>query len=88
MQKAEFMLAGIQPLKAATEPGIGDAFFAAGEFAKAAEAYKAESLANPDNGVLWQKLGNSLLAAGRNDEAIAAYREAVRLMPDNPGSSL
>ncbi len=77
---AEFRLAGIQSPAAS---GNGDAFFAAGEFAKAAEAYKIESRSDPENTELRQKLVNSLLASGRDDEAIATYREAARLHPEN-----
>lgn len=80
--KSEFTLAGFQPKKAEILSGAGDTFFAAKEYEKAAEAYRLEIEGDPANGDLRRRLGNALMLAGRDDAAIAAYREALRLRSD------
>jgi tetratricopeptide (TPR) repeat protein len=81
----ESLLAGIPvPTKAPAPAGReGDTLFAAREFAKAVEAYRAESSAAPADAELKRKLARALVAAGRDDEAIAAFKEADRLQPGN-----
>lgn len=76
---SEYALAGVQPEKPLINTGVGDTFFAAKEYEKAAEAYRVEIEGNPGNGDLRRRLGNALMLAGRDDAAIAAYREALRL---------
>jgi len=79
---SELLLAGVQPKKQEILPGAGDGFFAAKEFEKAAEAYRIEIGGNSQNGDLYRRLGNALMLAGRDDDAIAAYRDASRFKPD------
>jgi len=48
-------------------------------------AQKAASEKDPNQHLLWAKLGESYDIAGRNDEAAQAYRQAVAAKPDDPG---
>lgn len=50
-----------------------------GDYAAAAEAYRAVLDAHPDLALTWMAYGHTLKTLGRQPEAIAAYREAVRL---------
>ena len=80
---SESLLAGVQPKKPEIRLGAGDVFFAAKEFEKAAEAYRIEIGGDSENGDLYRRLGNSLmLVAGRENEAISAYRDALRFKSD------
>jgi tetratricopeptide (TPR) repeat protein len=55
---------------------------AAGEFQA---AQKAAPEKDPNQHLLWAKLGESYDLAGRNDEAAQAYQQAVAAKPDDPG---
>jgi tetratricopeptide (TPR) repeat protein len=48
-------------------------------------AQKAASEKDPNQHLLWAKLGESYDLAGRNDEAAQAYQQAVLAKPDEPG---
>nr|MDP9146390.1 tetratricopeptide repeat protein [Acidobacteriota bacterium] len=48
-------------------------------------AQKAASEKDPNKHLIWAKLGESYDLAGRNDEAINAYQQAVTAKPDVPG---
>jgi tetratricopeptide (TPR) repeat protein len=55
---------------------------ASGEFQA---AQKAASEKDPNQHLLWAKLGESYDLAGRNDEAAQAYQQAINAKPDDPG---
>ena len=55
---------------------------AAGEF-QAAQKSAAEK--DPNQHLLWAKLGEAYDVAGRNEEAAQAYQQAVLAKPDDPG---
>jgi Flp pilus assembly protein TadD len=55
---------------------------ASGEFQA---AQKAASEKDPNQHLLWAKLGESYDIAGRNDEAAQAYQQAINGKPDDPG---
>ena len=55
---------------------------ASGEF-QAAQKTAAEK--DPNQHLLWAKLGESYDIAGRNEEAAQAYQQAVAAKPDDPG---
>jgi tetratricopeptide (TPR) repeat protein len=55
---------------------------ASGEFQA---AQKAASEKDPNQHLLWAKLGESYDIAGRNDEAAQAYQQAINAKPDDPG---
>jgi tetratricopeptide (TPR) repeat protein len=80
---SESLLAGIQPKKPEIRTGAGDRFFAAKEYGKAVEAYRIEIGGDPENGDLFRRLGHALMLAGRDDDAISAYKEAMRLKADS-----
>jgi Flp pilus assembly protein TadD len=48
-------------------------------------AQKAAPEKDPNQHLLWAKLGESYDLAGRNDEAAQAYQQAVAAKPDDPG---
>jgi tetratricopeptide (TPR) repeat protein len=48
-------------------------------------AQKAASEKDPNQHLLWAKLGEAYDIAGRNDEAAQAYKQAVAAKPDDPG---
>ncbi|HEY2546723.1 MAG TPA: tetratricopeptide repeat protein [Candidatus Acidoferrum sp.] len=48
-------------------------------------AQKAASEKDPNQHLLWAKLGEAYDLAGRNDEAAQAYQQAVAAKPDDPG---
>ncbi len=49
------------------------------------EAQKIAGEKDPNQAVFWARLGEAYDLAGRNDEAINAYKQAVAAKPDNPG---
>jgi Flp pilus assembly protein TadD len=48
-------------------------------------AQKAASEKDPNQHLLWAKLGEAYDVAGRNEEAAQAYQQAVNAKPDDPG---
>jgi len=48
-------------------------------------AQKAASEKDPNQHLLWAKLGEAYDIAGRNDEAAQAYQQAVNAKPEEPG---
>jgi tetratricopeptide (TPR) repeat protein len=48
-------------------------------------AQKAASEKDPNQHLMWAKLGEAYDLAGRNDEAAQAYQQAVAAKPDDPG---
>ena len=52
-----------------------------GDYAASATAYRAVLDAHPDLPLTWMAYGHALKTLGRQAEAIAAYRESVRLQP-------
>jgi Flp pilus assembly protein TadD len=55
--------------------------FSAGRFREAAEEYRLVGELQPDNAFALHMRGTALHAAGDQDGAIAAYREAIRVSP-------
>lgn len=56
-----------------------DEAFAAKNWARAAELYRAEAQRDPQNGRAWLRLGRSLRGAERPAEAVAALEHAKQL---------
>jgi len=48
-------------------------------------AQKTASEKDPNQHLLWAKLGEAYDLAGRNDEAAQAYQQAINAKPDDPG---
>jgi tetratricopeptide (TPR) repeat protein len=49
------------------------------------QAQKTASEKDPNQHLLWAKLGEAYDIAGRNDEAAQAYQQAIAAKPDDPG---
>ena len=67
---------------------LGFAYFDAGRFADAAEAYAKAAKADPRNAVLWSSLGEALVMASEDDpmplRALTAFRKAAELDAKDP----
>lgn len=61
-----------------------DKLVSQGELEKAAEAYREQIRQQPDSVLAQERLGNLYFHAGRDDDAITAYREASYLGSVNP----
>jgi cytochrome c-type biogenesis protein CcmH len=76
------------PRDAAGWQRLGFAYFDAGRFADAAEAYGKATEAAPKNAVLWSSLGEALVMASEDNpmptRALAAFRKASELDPKDP----
>ncbi len=76
------------PRDAAGWQRLGFAYFDAGRFSDAAEAYAKATEAAPNNAVLWSSLGEALVMASADSpmppRALAAFRKAGALDPKDP----
>ena len=67
---------------------LGFAYFDAGRFADAAQAYEKATEAAPRNAVLWSSLGEALVMASEDNpmptRALVAFRKAAELDPKDP----
>ena len=75
-------------------PGIARAHYLLGlacrdlGLAEEAEAYRAALAIDPKLGMAWYRLGNHLSLKREWTEAVAAYREAIRVDPENEAALL
>jgi hypothetical protein len=70
------------PVLAQTRPAgaqDADALFQAQKWTEAAQAYEAITKAEPSNGRAWNRLGMSLSAAGKYEQAIDAFQHAAQI---------
>lgn len=58
---------------------LGNEFLKAGEFARAAEHLRTAVERDPGYSAAWKLLGKALEAAGRQEEALGAYRQGVKV---------
>jgi len=76
------------PRDAAGWQRLGFAYFDAGRFADAAEAYGKGTEAAPGNAVLWSSLGEALVMASEDNpmptRALTAFHKAAELDPKDP----
>jgi tetratricopeptide (TPR) repeat protein len=54
-----------------------------GETGQALDIYAEVLATHPEQGALWMNYGHALSAAGREEDAIAAYRRGIRLEPES-----
>jgi tetratricopeptide (TPR) repeat protein len=66
--------------------GLGYRLLGSGETAKAVQVFQLNTRVYPRSANTFDSLGEALLAAGRRDDAIAAYRHAVEVEPGFPPS--
>lgn len=57
--------------------GLGNEYLKAGDFARAAEHFRAAVAQDPDYSAAWKLLGKSLAQAGREAEAVLAYLAGI-----------
>jgi len=75
------------PLTADERNDLGVAYFERGETRRAASEFERAVNLRPDWVRALVNLGDARLALGDGDGAIAAYRRAVRIAPDDPGAA-
>lgn len=76
-----------QPADAGARTALGDAYFALGRAAEAAEQYQAALALAPDDVRGLLGVGVVLLDAGRPDAALTAFERVLRLQPDQPDAT-
>jgi Flp pilus assembly protein TadD len=67
------------PGSAQVHMALGNALYAQGAVAEAAQAFEEATRLAPDNGAAFNNLAHTLAVLGRFDQAEAAARQAIRL---------
>ncbi|KAL5485106.1 PEX5 [Sanghuangporus weigelae] len=61
--------------------GLGILFYTNGDFERAKDCFSAALAVNPRDYLLWNRYGSALSNGNKPEEALGAYREALRLRP-------
>lgn len=75
--------AGLGPVPAVDLAAEADAAYAAGDYARAAQAYERLAQQSEADATVWYRLGNSRAELDQPEAAITAYRQALRLQPEH-----
>lgn len=59
-----------------------------GQHALASEELEAARKLDPDNPVIWSRIGNAALISGQHTEAVSAFQRLQQIAPENPVSWL
>ena len=74
------------PVNSTAQFNLGDAMYQQENYEKAAEVFSASDISkksSTEKSDIYYNLGNSKLKAGKADEAMAAYKQALRENPSN-----
>ena len=63
--------------------GLGNALYAAGDKAGAAQAFEAATTRHPDSAPAWMNLASTRAELGQRDAAVAAARQAAHVADAN-----
>ncbi|EJD52441.1 TPR-like protein [Auricularia subglabra TFB-10046 SS5] len=69
------------PVDAELQVGLGVLFYANGTFDRAQDCFETALSADPNDYLLWNRLGSCLSNGQRPEEALGAYRQALQLRP-------
>lgn len=61
--------------------GLGILFYTNSEYDRAKDCFESALSAHPEDFVLWNRLGSCLSNGSKPEEALGAYREALRIRP-------